>query len=261
MEEPASRGRRREPRRSRPAIRGGPPWIISILGLAAAGLAGAGCSSAGRRLDPAFEGETCQAVMKFHYENGITDPGILTRIEPGDIIAFSANDPSSGSSVMLGAAFSQVSHVAIVVTPDLLTLTADSERGVYIDTLPNIVRGRSFYVFAFPPELIDRSRLQEFANRAQFLGRLDYKWGAIIGLNPDLTPNNLQEVSDAYTCSTVVAASLHFSGLSLDRAWSGIVTPGDIIFSKARRNLNGPASREREKRRAQGFIQPWKQGS
>ena len=77
------------------------------------------------------------------------------------------------------------------------------------------------------------------------MGRLAYKWTAIIGLNPELCPNNLQEVSDSYTCSTVVAAALHFSGLSLDRAWRGIVTPGDIIYSVARRNLNGPAARDR----------------
>jgi hypothetical protein len=217
-----------------------------------------GCSSAPRRLDPAFADETYRPEMKFHFEFGVTDPGIVTRIEPGDIIAFSTSDPSSHSSVMLGNAFSQVSHIGIVFTPDLLTITADSERGVYIDSLKNMVRGRSFYVFAFPPELLNRARLVEFANRAQFLGRMDYKWGAVIGFNSNLTPNNLQEVGDGYTCSTVVAAALHFAGLSLDRAWRGIVTPGDIIFSAARRNLNGPAANDREKRRAGSRIEEWK---
>ena len=52
-------------------------------------------------------------------------------------------------------------------------------------------------------------------------------------------------MSDEYTDATVVAAALHFSGLSLDRAWKGVVTSADIIHSEARRNLNGPAVTQR----------------
>jgi hypothetical protein len=215
-----------------------------VLGLAAMALLVGGCAGS-RRLDPAFTKESYQAVMKYHFELGVTDPGIITRVRPGDIIAFSTNDPSSHSSNMLGISFSPVSHIAIVFSKELLVLTADSERGVYIDSLVNIIQGRNFWVFEFPPGLLDIPRLVEFANRAQFLGRLSYRWMAIIGLNPDVTPNTLQDVSDGYTCSTVVAAALHFAGLSLDRAYSGIITPGDIIFSEARRNLNGPAARDR----------------
>jgi hypothetical protein len=205
-----------------------------------------GCSSAVRRLDPVFAGETYRPVLKFHYEPGITDPGILKEIEAGDIIAFSSTDPKSGSITVLMAALSQVSHLAIVVPQGkkLTALSADSDRGVYIDSIQNCVQSRNFFVFSFPKGLLDMSRLNQFAARATFLGALDYDWTAVFGWNSNLTPNTLTEVGGEHTCATVVAAALHFSGLSPDRAWWGIVTPGDIIHSLARRNLNGPAVEE-----------------
>ncbi len=214
-------------------------------------LSAAGCSSAARVLDPAFNKETHRAVMKFRFEPGITDPGILKQFQTGDIITFSSSEPSSASSFALSAAMSQISHVAIVFekAKHFLVLTADSERGVAIETIPACVRSRSFYVFAFPPEVLDAERLALFAERAALLGRLDYNWSAIFGWNSNLTPNTLQEVADEYTCATVVAAALHFSGLSLDRAYRGVVTPGDIVFSIGRRNLNGPSAAERARRR------------
>jgi len=210
-----------------------------------------GCSASARRLDPVYAGETSRAALKFHFERGVTDPGILRKIEPGDLVAFSSTDPKSGSLTVLMAALSQVGHVAIVFSmgKKLRALSADSERGVYVDTLESCIQNRSFYVFSFPPGLLDLSRLNQFASRAVFMGRLDYDWSAVFGLNSNLTPNILLEAGDEYTCSTVVAAALHFSGLSLDRAWWGIITPGDIIYSIARRNLNGPAIQSAPKAR------------
>ena len=225
---------------------------------------GAGCSSSARRLDGAFKAETYLAVMKFSFEPGITDPGILKQFAPGDIITFSSSDPSSGSSVVFSNAISQISHVAILFRADkrLLVLSADSERGVYVDTIPACVKNRKFYVFAFPPEVLDLERLALFAERAGLIGRSDYNWSAMFGWNSNLTPNTLQEVSDEYTCATSVAAALHFSGLSLDSAWWGVVTPGVIVFSVARRNLNGPAGSKREKIRHEREVEspredPW----
>lgn len=217
---------------------------------AALALSGAGCSSSVRRLDPVFSHEKYKAEMKFHYQTGTTDPGILRKIVPGDIIAFSAKDPSSASSVVFGIALSQVGHVAIVLNRDLLVLSADSERGVTFEGILNCIQGRPFYVFSFPQGLLDLERLELFAKRAYLLGRGNYNWSAIFGWNSNLTPNALPEVGDEYTCATAVAAALHFSGLSLDRAWWGVVTPGDIIFSYARRNLNGPDALERERNRS-----------
>jgi hypothetical protein len=223
---------------------------------------GAGCSSSARRLDRAYVAKTYRAVMKFSFEPGFTDPGILKQFAPGDIITFSSSDPSSGSSVVFSNAVSQISHVAIAFRTEnrLLVLSADSERGVYIDSIPACVKNRKFYVFAFPPELLDTERLSLFAQRAGLIGRSDYNWSAMFGWNSNLTPNTLQEVSDEYTCATSVSAALHFSGLSLDSAWWGIVTPGDIVFSVARRNLNGPSATKREKSRQEGESSredPW----
>jgi hypothetical protein len=225
--------------------RAGRLLLLSII------IPGAGCSSSSRRLDGAFTAETYRAVMKFSFEPGATDPGILKQLAPGDIITFSSSDPSSGSSVVFSNAVSQISHVAIIFRSDkrLMVLSADSERGVYVDSIPACVKNRKFYVFAFPPETLDTERLSLFAQRAGLIGRMDYNWSAMFGWNSNLTPNTLQEVSDEYTCATSVAAALHFSGLSLDSAWWGVVTPGDIVFSVARRNMNGPSAGAREKSR------------
>ncbi|MGH9362987.1 MAG: hypothetical protein ACRD2T_13820, partial [Thermoanaerobaculia bacterium] len=131
----------------------------------------------------------------------------------------------------------------------LAVLSADSDRGVYIGSVEECLRGRGFYVFAFPKLLLDFERIDQFAERAVHLGRLDYDWSAVFGLNSNLTPNTPREIGDEYTCASVVAAALHYGGLTLDRAWRGVVTPGDVIFSTARRNLNGP---RRPAERAEG---------
>ncbi len=231
--------------------------ILAILLLAA------GCASQkSRRLDPVYANETCTAELKFRYKPGTTDPGILMKFEPGDIVAFSSGDDSSAFGAALSSAMSQVSHVAIVIplNKKLRVLSADSDRGVDIDTIEGCVKDRAFFVFAFPSGLLAFDRLTDFAERAVFLGRLDYDWSAIFGMPSNLMPNTLQEVGDEYTCSTVVAAALHFSGLSLDRGWKGIVSPGDIIHSTARRNLNGPAvmgSAQDRQKRANREAEAW----
>jgi hypothetical protein len=206
----------------------------------------AGCASAeARRLDPGHKAEVYTAQMKFRFEPGISPPTVLKRIQPGDIITFSAEDDSGGAFTALSAAVSQKGQVGLVypfMKGKLRVLSADSEQGVFIDTVENMVKRRGFYVYSFPPGLLDLKRIDQFADRAVDLGRLDYDWSGIIGWNSNLTPNTITQIGDEYTDASVVAAALHFAGLSLDRAWRGVVTPGDIIFSPARRNTNGPGS-------------------
>ena len=200
-----------------------------------------------RNLDPRHRSEVYRAELKLIYEPGVTDPALLGRIEAGDLLAFSGDDDKGGSATAFLTAASKLSHVALVYPFDkyrLRVISSDSEQGVYIDTLEKCVRGRNFYVFSFPPGLLDQKRIAIFAERAVHLGRLDYDWSGIFGFNSNLTPNSVQEVGDEYTCASCVAAALHYAGLSLDRAWKGVVTPGDVVFSPARRNLNGPGSED-----------------
>ena len=131
----------------RPAAGG--PWLHGLPILVMCLLFG-GCKSASaRRLDPVYSAEKYKAELKFKFQPNITDPGLLRKIEPGDIIAFSSGDPSSASSVVLGDALTQVSHIAIVIPlhKKLRALSADSDQGTYIDTLERCIRGRIFYVF------------------------------------------------------------------------------------------------------------------
>ncbi len=214
--------------------------IASFVALTALGGC---CSPLDRRLDPRHT-EELRASLRFQFEPGVNPPELLKSIEPGDIIAFTAREASSDGSMMFAAAVLEHSHIAIVFDLDkglLRTLSADSDRGVFIQTLEHSLAGRSFSVYYFPPGTLDLFRLMLFARRARFSGTFDYDWSAaVFGFNSNLTPNTLPEVAGEYTCATVVAAALHFSGISLDRAhcpcqW---VSPGDIIFSMARRNVN-----------------------
>lgn len=219
-----------------------------LTGLLALLAAASGCAgAASRALDPAHAGEVHVARMRFRFEPGVSSPELLGQVEPGDLIALSADTDKGNSSTVLAVTLSQVSHVALVypsLRGKLRVVSADSDQGVYIDTLENAVKGRDFYVYSFPPGLLDLPRVEEFAQRAVFLGRLDYDWSAMFGLNSNLTPNSLREIGDEHTCATAVAAGLHYAGLSLDRGWRGVVTPGDVVHSPARRNLNGPAMKE-----------------
>lgn len=211
----------------------------------------AGCASpANRLLDPAHAGETHRAEMRFRFERGASPEDLLRQIRPGDIIALSADEPGSQSSNVLATAFSTIAHVGIVfvLSPtQLRVFSSDSDRGSNIGTIERCLGGRDFFVYSFEEGLLDQRRLSEFAVHAAGIGVLDYDWSAVLGINANLTPNKMREISDEYTCATAVAAALHYAGVSLDEGWMGMVTPYDVISSVARRNLNGPgASREPE---------------
>lgn len=207
-------------------------------------LALSGCCFKDLRQIDSRHPQQLRASLKLHFEPGVTDPAEIERIAAGDIIAFRGDEASSDGSLMWASALGGYSHVALVfpiLEDKLRVITADSNRGVEIDSIERCIGGKEFYVFAFPEGNLDFGRLALFAQRARLLGRLDYDWSAaLFGWNSNVTPNTLPEVEDEYTCATVVAAALHFSGLSLERAYCPcqIISPADIVFSSARRNLN-----------------------
>ncbi len=188
--------------------------------------------------------------MRFRFERGASPEDLLRQIRPGDIIALSADEPGSQSSNVLAAAFSTIGHVGVVclLSPtQLRVFSSSSDLGTHLAPIESCLGGRDFFVYSFGEGLLDQTRLAEFAVHAAALGAIDYDWSAVLGLNSNLTPKILRDISDEYTCATAVAAALHYAGLSLDSALGGLVTPYDIISSVARRNLNGPgASREPE---------------
>lgn len=203
------------------------------------------CNEYDRRLDPEHP-EPVYARLRMRYDSRADPHSMLDRLRPGDVLVFSGEDASSGGSAMVAAALGRYSHAAIAFRSidsarELRVLTADSEEGVVTRRALTYLAGRSFQVYAFPQELLDLDRLARFAWRAAHLGRLDYDWSsACLALNSNLIPNALAEIDDEYTCATVVAAALHFSGLSLDAAhceWQW-VSPGDLVHSPARRNKN-----------------------
>jgi len=213
-----------------------------------------------RLLDPKYSGETYKAELRFRFEWGASPKELLRQIRPGDIIALSDDEPGSQSSNLIAAAFSTIGHVGVVclLSPtQLRVFSSSSDLGTHLATLESCLGRRDFFVYSFGEGLLDQTRLAECAVHAAALGVLDYDWSAVLGLNSNLTPNNLLDISDEYTCATAVAAALHYAGLSLDSALGGLVTPYDIISSVARRNLNGPgasrnptAAEDEEPRRA-----------
>lgn len=184
------------------------------------------------------------AKEKFRVE-AESDPSEYTdQIVAGDIIAFHATEASSDGSLMMGAALGTYTHIAIAIPSHdgaSRLLTADSGRGVIIESVRMAIQNRDFIVFHFPAAFLNVKRLKVFANRAALLGRLDYDYSAaFFGMNSNITPNHVKEIGEEYTCASVVAAALHYGGISLDRACCPYqyVSPGDIIFSRALRNTN-----------------------
>lgn len=217
-----------------------------FLALLLPGLLPGCCWDSERQLDERHP-EPVRARLKLHVTRPQEPETYRESVVSGDIILFRSSEDPDGSSFMWGAAFGDYSHAAIVVStrrddrPDPVVLTARNEFGVRMETLSRCANGRSFYVFSFPRDLINPVRLRRFAERAASRGTLDYDYSsAILGLNSELTPDRLDEISGEYTCATVVAGALHYGGLSLDRAhcsWQH-VTPSDLVLGEARRNLN-----------------------
>ena len=220
---------------------------IAQLAAAAIALAASGCCDpALRRLDEAHLNDVYRPQRRLQFAPGRTDASALQKIRPGDIFVFSMDQASSGWSSALAGAFSDYAHAAIAVPfgvekNEFRLLTADSFEGVEIRSLDEYAAGRRFFVFAFPAGTLNPDRLRAFANRAAERGALDYDFSAAFwGLNSNVVPNSLGEIADEYTCATVVAAALHYSGLSLDRACCNFqsISPDDLVHSVARRNLN-----------------------
>ena len=208
------------------------------------------CSVADRRLDPQHR-DVLSAHLTLRNEPVLNLAPKLDQIEAGDVIAYTTGESSSDGSLMLGAALGEYTHIGIVysVQESLRVLSADSDRGVFSDSLEAATEGREFSVYRFPPDVLDLERLRFFARTVVKKGRSDYDWSAVlVGANAGMTPNTVREIGNEYTCATVVAAALHYSGLSLDRAYCSqqYVSPGDVIYSKARRNTNFVSASNRE---------------
>ncbi len=204
------------------------------------------CWTTDRQLDEEFP-EKLQVRLKAHLKGTQDSKSYDKLVTAGDIIVFRSGELTSGGSFMWGAASGDHSHAAIVVSrPDdpsgtPRVLTARSNDGVLVESIPKCSQGRDFYVYSFPEETINPDRLARFAFQAATKGTLDYDYSsAFLGLNSSLTPNSNNEISDEYTCATVVAAALHFSGISLDRAycWWQHVSPDDLIYGFGLRNQN-----------------------
>ena len=208
------------------------------------------CSVDERRLDPQYRGTLLPHLM-LRNEPALNLASKLDQIAAGDVIAYTTRESSSDGSLMLGSALGEYTHIAIVysVRASLRVLSADSRLGVFSDSLEAATADREFSVYRFPPRVLDLERLRFFARTAVQRGTLDYDWSAVlVGANDGMTPNTAGEIGGEYTCATVVAAALHYSGLSLDRAHCSqqYVSPGDVIYSKARRNENFVSASNRE---------------
>lgn len=84
---------------------------------------------------------------------------------------------------------------------------------------------------------LNMDRMKDFADHGcQSCGAYSFKsW---LAFNDNLRPNALQEVSRKYTCSTIVAAAYHYSGVTLDVAHDErrVITPLSLAASAGRFN-------------------------
>ena len=214
--------------------------LVRVL-LVAAGVVSC-CPRDVRRLEPDHVEETIYPRLKLHYRPGRTAVSELAWIAAGDILVTTSGRVAGSSCV---EAFSAVPRAGIVVPhgidDGIIVLTAQGEVGVLLEPVAEFCGQRALDVYAFPAGALNLTRLERFAGRAAAQGRLDYDYSsAFLGFNSNLTPNRVQEVADEYTSATVVAAALHFSGLSPDGAYCGVqlVSAADLHRSPARKNTN-----------------------
>jgi hypothetical protein len=84
---------------------------------------------------------------------------------------------------------------------------------------------------------LDMVRMREFADYGKDVCQ-KYSPKSWLGINDELTPDSLSEISDQYTCSTMVVAAYHYAGLTLDIAYQShrVITPTSIATSTGRWN-------------------------
>lgn len=91
------------------------------------------------------------------------------------------------------------------------------------------------------PSCLDVRRLSEFADASTERCHT-YSFLSWLGVNDNLAPNTVDEISPKYTCSTAVAAAYHYAGatLSVNDQATLVITPTSLAMSAVTPNAVEP---------------------
>ncbi|MBT8044008.1 MAG: hypothetical protein KJO79_03575 [Verrucomicrobiae bacterium] len=188
------------------------------------------------------------------YKKGDTNFNqIKSQIREGDLIAFWMTPKATKKgllNVRIGAlaflAF-QYGHSAIVVKvpgrkPPLRLFSCLPKIGSHYSGGLDELQEKNFIVFRLDQwNKVDAQRLREFANIARKKSNegFAYDYVAAAGIwSNHLEPLNQDDIQGTYTCSTSVAAALHYAGVDLtkikNRHAFQIVSPKKVFTSPGR---------------------------
>ncbi|MCP5537337.1 MAG: hypothetical protein H7A51_14035 [Akkermansiaceae bacterium] len=188
------------------------------------------------------------------YRKGDTNfEQVKNQIREGDVIAFwmTRKEARTGLfNVRMGAlAYLTLDygHSAIVVRlpgrkPPLRLFSCLPQIGSHFSAGLDELKEKKFMVFRLDRwDEMDAERLREFARIARKKSDqgFAYDYLAACGIwNNDLKPREQHEIQGSYTCSTSVAAALHYAGFDManvkKRSMFQLVSPKKVFTSKGR---------------------------
>ncbi len=179
---------------------------------------------------------------------------VRQNIREGDLIAYRMGKWEARKNIFLKARINQIGyrlfkygHLAIAIRESqdentLLLLSSQAFKGPNIREDIDTLRNYSWDVYRLNQwDRVNRKRFYEFVDlvRQKAEKWYGYDFLGIFGLwNSNLRPNEPQDVSRTYSCSTVILAALHYAGVELDafhrHGIADIVTPLQVVTSKGR---------------------------
>lgn len=179
------------------------------------------------------------AILDYRYGN---EPDVAAILQPGDLIVNYMSLGRSAKERQWLFAVLPYGHAMIVLDPaDLATGLFECRfRGCRRIELADLRRYSFSIVYRLDDaEKLDFDRLRAFAAYAQN-HCTSYSFRSWLGINGNLTPANLDELSPYYTCSTFAVAAYHHAGATLSVADHPhrVITPLSLAASTATWNEN-----------------------
>ena len=127
-------------------------------------------------------------------------------------------------------------HETDKVSSELRLLQVAMKQRANADSTMNYLKDKNWIAYRPPVGSINNDKLHEFTQHVCANEKSAYSYIATLGLiNGNTTPQSTSEFEDKYTCTTLVIAALHHSGLQLHtprrNGFLDIITPRQVVDS------------------------------
>ncbi|MES2706535.1 MAG: hypothetical protein V4726_08025 [Verrucomicrobiota bacterium] len=198
-------------------------------------------------------GGEMKIVMRQASAEGPFPEALLAEMRPGDVIAFHMSHREAlghlrrGNIQKLPYELFRYGHITLVVPEPGKPWRAGHFRLLQIAMKqaanaregPDYLKGKSWVVYRPPFGSVDVQKLREFTGRVTVSAadpKKAYDYRGTTGLkNAPWQASVPEEIGHKYSCATLVAAGLHYSGYRLNAVrrggWFDIITPRQIVES------------------------------